>query len=62
MQRVKELLNSFDGINLNNYDEDDVHKLEQWALDAYDELLNLRCRLETANELLNKINYIAEEQ
>ena len=49
-------------INPLNYDSEDVENQNNWGIRAYDEISSLTARLEKANDLLKKINYIAEEQ
>lgn len=62
MSTASELLDTYPSINLNNYDEDDVAVLHQWASDANDELWELNRRLENANTALSQIQNIAEEK
>lgn len=55
------LLNSYQEINLNNYDDDDLRNLRDWADMAYTEIDELQDRLDLANKRLEKINDLAME-
>lgn len=55
------LLDYFRELNPNNYDDEDLRNLVNWANDAVDEIAVLQDRLELANKRLSKINEFAEE-
>lgn len=55
------LLNSYQEINLNNYDDDDLRNLRDWADMAYTEIDELQDRLDLANKRLEDIRYLAME-
>lgn len=55
------LLNSYKEININNYDDDDLRNLRNWADMAYAEIDELQDRLDLANKRLEKINDLAME-
>ena len=59
---MSNIFDRYPELNPSNYDEDDVTILIDWARDAYDELSNLQDRLHVANQRLEKINDLAEEQ
>ena len=61
-ETADQLIFDWCGINPLNYDAEDVGNLNNWGCRAYDEISSLITRLEAANALLKKINYIAEEQ
>lgn len=56
-----DLVDSYRELNPNNYDDEDLRNLVDWANDAVDEITVLRDRLALANKRLNKINDLAEE-
>ena len=56
-----DLLDSYRELNPNNYDDEDLRNLVDWANDAVDEIIVLRNRLALANKRLSKINDLAEE-
>lgn len=62
MSTALELIDRYPSINLYNFDNNDVALLHAWAEEASYELYNLNKRLYEANNVINKIAYLAEEQ
>lgn len=58
---MSNILNSYRELNLNNYDDDDLRNLRDWADTAYTEIDELQDRLDLANKRLEKINDLAME-
>lgn len=59
---MNDIFDRYQELNPSNYDDEDVTSLVDWAHEAYDELSSLQSRLEIANQRLEKINDLAEEQ
>jgi hypothetical protein len=56
-----DLLDSYRELNPNNYDDEDLRNLVDWATYAYDRIYVLQALVNLANERLSKINDLAEE-
>jgi hypothetical protein len=58
---MNDLLTTYRELNPNNYDDEDLRTLVNWANYAVYEIQALRGDLELANSRLRKINDLAEE-
>jgi hypothetical protein len=58
---MEDLLDSYRELNPNNYNDEDLSHLIEWASDAYNEIYVLREKLVLANKRLAKIKDLAEE-